>query len=419
MNIAIIITICTLLLISYVFSITSPRTKIPSVILLLLLGWIVRQSAEFLQLDIPRLTPLLPILGTIGLVLIVLEGSLELELNKSKTPIIKRTFLVALLPMLVLAIALSYFFNYMYPTTFRQSLLNAIPLCVISSAIAIPSVAYLTKSNKEFVIYESTLSDILGVLFFNFIMLNEVINGPAFGHFGLQLLIMIGVSLIATIGLSVLLSKIDHHIKHTPIILLLILIYAISEVYHLPALIFVLIFGLFMGNFDQLYRFPLVQKLRAEYLNKEVDKFKEITIEAAFVVRALFFLLFGYLIETSELLNPETLMWAVGIVALIFAIRALQLKIYGMKMRPLFFVAPRGLITILLFFTIPAAQQIPLVNKSLIIQIIVLTALMMMVGLMVTKKEVEEVTEDQPKGEQPLPVVPEKPRLPQGEEAMD
>jgi hypothetical protein len=38
-------------------------------------------------------------------------------------------------------------------------------------------------------------------------------------------------------------------------------------------------------------------------LNKEVAKFKELTIEATFLVRALFFLLFGYLIQTSEIAN--------------------------------------------------------------------------------------------------------------------
>lgn len=390
MNIAIIITICTLLLIAYVFSITAPRTRIPSVILLLLLGWIVRQAADFLELDIPRLTPLLPILGTIGLVLIVLEGSLELELDKSKTPIIKKSFVVALIPILVLGITLAYLFQYVSEASLRVSLINAIPLCVISSAIAIPSAKNLSPANKEFSVYESTLSDILGVLFFNFMALNTVIDMAAFLHFGLQLLIMILVSFVSTIGLSYLLSRIDHHVKHTPIILLLILIFAVSEVYHLPALIFIVIFGLFMGNFDQLKRFKWAQQFRADELDKEVSKFKEITMEAAFVVRALFFLLFGYLIETAEILNPETSVWAVGIVALIFLFRAVQLKVYGLKLRPLVFLAPRGLITILLFFTIPVGSTISVVNKSLIMQVIVLSALVMMVGMMTTRKEAPE-----------------------------
>lgn len=403
MNIAIIITICSLLLIAYVFSITAPRTRIPSVIMLLLLGWVVRQVSSLLSLDIPILTPLLPILGMVGLVLIVLEGSLELELNKSKMPVIKRSFFVAMIPILILGFIVAYAFQYFTGASLRISLLNAIPLCVISSAIAIPSVKNLKADDKEFAVYESTLSDILGVLFFNFMVLNVVIDLGSFTHFGIQLLIMVVVSFVATIGLSFILSRIDHEVKHTPIILLVILIFAISEVYHLPALIFIVIFGLFMGNFDQLKRFEWIQKFRPEELDKEVTKFKEITIEAAFVIRALFFLLFGYLIETSEILNMETLTWAVGIVALIFFIRIIQLKVYGMKLSPLVFVAPRGLITILLYFTIPATAALPLMNKSLVMQVIVLTAVVMMIGLMTAKQK--------PADEKPIPkeaIAPQK-----------
>lgn len=387
MNFAIIITLCSLLLIAYVFSITSPKTKIPSVILLLLLGWIVRQLSVFFNLSIPSLTPLLPILGTVGLILIVLEGALELELNKSKTPIIKKSFVIALIPIIILGLVLGYLFHYFGQVSFRVGLLNAIPLCVISSSIAIPSVKNLNDEAREFTVYESTLSDILGVLFFNFVALNAVIDLVAFLNFGVQLVIMMVVSLVATVGLSLLLSRIDHHIKHTPIILLVILIYAIAEIYHLPALIFIIIFGLFMGNFDQLNKFRWVQKLESAALDKEVNKFREITIEAAFVVSALFFLLFGYLIETQEILNTETLVWAIGIVGLIFGIRAIQLKLYGIKLRPLLFIAPRGLITILLFFTLPVSANIPLMNKSLVMQVIVLTALVIMVGMMTNKKE--------------------------------
>lgn len=73
MTSGIIITICTLLLLAYVFDITSAKTKIPSVILLLISGWLVRQVTDYLQLPVPDLNGILPILGTIGLILIVLE----------------------------------------------------------------------------------------------------------------------------------------------------------------------------------------------------------------------------------------------------------------------------------------------------------------------------------------------------------
>lgn len=387
MTTAIIITICLLILAAYIFDITSSKTKIPSVILLLLMGWGVRQLSISTGLFIPNLTPVLPILGTIGLILIVLEGSLELQLNGSKLGSVKESFMVALLPMVVLAIGATAAFVYWGGTSFKDTLLNVLPLCVISSAIAIPSVKNLPNTQKEFVIYESSLSDILGVVFFNFVAFNETFGFSSLTQFVGQLLAIILISFIATGALSYLLSKIDHHIKFAPIILLIILIYNISKIYHLPALIFILIFGLFLGNLDEIKRFGWIEKLKPNVLDREVAKFKEIVIEATFVIRVLFFLLFGYLMESAEIFNPNTFVWAIGIVAGIFVARAAALKIYGIPLSPLVFVAPRGLITILLFLSIPATQIIPLINKSLIIQIIILTALIMMAGLMLHKKE--------------------------------
>ncbi|MEA3424906.1 MAG: sodium:proton antiporter, partial [Bacteroidota bacterium] len=234
-------------------------------------------------------------------------------------------------------------------------------------------------------IYESSLSDILGVLLFNFVALNEFITLYTVGGFVMQLLVITAVSFVATIGLSLLLSRIDHHIKFAPIILLVILIYAVSKIYHLPGLIFILLFGLFLGNLDELQHVKWIHRLNPVALNKEVHKFREITTEAAFLIRALFFLLFGYLIETAELLNTETLVWAAGIVAAIFLLRAIQLRLSGLPLKPLLFIAPRGLITILLFLSITPASSIPLVNRSLIIQVIILSALVMMFGLMTTQ----------------------------------
>ena len=389
MTTAVIITICTLLLLAYVFDLTSAKTKVPSVILLLMLGFVVQQLVRVFSINVPDLSSLLPIFGTVGLILIVLEGSLELEFNKAKAPLIRKSFIASLFPMIMMAIFLSFLFQYFGLTTFRNSLTNAIPFCIISSAIAIPSVKSLSSFNKEFVIYESSWSDILGVLFFNFVALNDSFGFQTFGYFGLQLIIIAVVSFVATIGLAFLLGKIDHHIKFAPIILLVILIYGISKVYHLPGLIFILLFGLFLGNIDELKHFKWIEKLKPDELNKEVHKFKELITEGAFLIRSLFFLLFGFSIQAAEILNTDTLVWAALIVAAIFLLRAIQLEILKLPLSPLLFIAPRGLITILLFIAIPLEQNIPLVNKSLIIQVIILSAVTMMIGLMKNKPKTE------------------------------
>jgi len=385
MIIPVIITLCGLLLIAYVFDLTSSLTKIPSVLLLLLLGWIVRQVSQLMKINIPDLTGLLPFLGTIGLILIVLEGSLELEFDKSKKTLITKSFFVALIPMLFLSFVLAFLFQYFENIPFKLSLTNAIPFCVISSSVAISSVKNLTTTDREFIVYESSLSDILGVLFFNFIALNTVINLQSAGRFTLQLILIAIVSFIATLGLSYLLSKIEHNIKFVPIILLVILIYAISEIYHLPALVFILLFGLFLGNLDELKQFKWIQILRPRELDKEVHKFKELIVEVTFLIRALFFLLFGYLIKKSDILNAETFLWAMTIVGVIFLFRAIILKLLKLSISPLLFIAPRGLINVLLFLAITPADNITFVNTSLMIQVIVLAALVMMLGLMFSK----------------------------------
>jgi potassium/hydrogen antiporter len=387
----IIITICSLLIVAYLFDLSSARTRIPSVILLLALGWTVRQVTGILDLQLPDLTAILPVLGTVGLILIVLEGSLELELNRSKFRLIRSSLLGALLPMLALAFLLAWGLGFAGIYTFKDRLINVIPFCVISSAIAIPSVRTLSAHQKEFVIYESSLSDIFGVLFFNFIAFNESFGASSFGVFGLQLLLIIVVSFVATLGLSLLLHKIDHHIKYVPIILIVVLIYEIAKVYHLPALIFIMLFGLFLGNLDELRAYKWMERFGPEELDREVKKFRDLLSEGAFLIRALFFLLFGYLIETRELFNASTLIWAGVIVAGIFILRAMQLKLSGLPLSPLLFIAPRGLITVLLFLSVTADHTIPLVNRSLVIQVVILSALVMMGGLMSVKKPEKEI----------------------------
>lgn len=387
MTVTIVISFCILLLIAYIFDLTSSKTKIPSVIFLLLLGWTVRQLSVLFSIQLPDFSPVLPALGTIGLILIVMEGSLELELHWSKVGLLKRSFLGAFLSLLMTAILLAFLFRYYGGLGLKDSLINAVPLCVISSAIAIPSVRSLSSRDKEFVIYESSISDILGVILFNFLVLNESIGAISFGHFLIELLIIIVVSFIATIGLSFLLSKIEHQVKFVPIILLVVLIYFVFKIYHLPGLIFILLFGLTIGNVGELKRFKWIELFKPDELANEVRRFKEITIEITFLIRSLFFLLFGYLIETEELMNPTTLNWAMVIVTIIFIVRFIQIKLSGLSVIPLLFIAPRGLITILLFLSIDPAHAVPFVNKSLILQVIILSALFMMIGMMVSRRE--------------------------------
>lgn len=384
MSTTIIITLCILVLIAYLFDLTTSKTKIPSVILLLVMGGILKYVMVSFDLMIPKLQEILTIMGTIGLILIVLDGSLELDFSKEKFPLIKKSIIVAVGPMLLFILIASYVIYNIKGGNFRQIIINVIPLSVISSAIAIPTVRSLGKKTKDFIVFESSLSDIVGVLLFNFFALNLHYGIGVWANSALQMLILLILSFIVTIILAYLMGKIDHHIKFVPIILLIILIYALSKVFHLSGLVFILIFGLFLGNIQKMEKIPWVNRLKIDAVAKEVTKFKDLVVEGTFLVRSLFFILFGYMIDVNDLINTRTLIWSLSITAGIFALRSIFLYINKLPQFPLLFIAPRGLITILLFFSVEAADKVDVINDPMLIQIIVITALIMMTGMMLT-----------------------------------
>lgn len=387
MGATLVIASCILLLLAYLFELTSKFTRIPTILLLLFCGFLVKQLALYFGIEsIPNLERLLPVLGTLGLLLIVLDGSMELELDHSKRKMIESAFFAAIVPLIFTSFYISYLFYLEGADSFKNALLHAIPFVVVSSAVAIPISNMLRNSEREFVVYESSFSDILGVFFFNFIALNDRINFSSISTFFLELLLLLVISILASLFLTFLVRKLDHKVKFMPIIISVILIYFLVKEIHLPALLFVLIFGIFLANLDQFKSFKLVKKLHPEKIEGDVEKFKEITGEVTFVVRALFFVIFGYSLEALEIFNPHSILLSSMIVAGIFVIRGLYLSIVNLPINPLIYMAPRGLITILLYLSIPAAIKLDFVNKSVLVQVVLLTVLITTIGLIVSKK---------------------------------
>lgn len=391
-----IIILCILLLIAYLFDLTSRKTRIPSVILLLLLGWGMQMIAGWSGVYVPDLNQMLPVLGTIGLILIVLEGSLDLELEKGSGGVIGKSFLLAFLSFILLTAGLAGGLYYLGVHDLRMCIANAIPFGIVSSAVAIPAVRIWPKKERSIIVYESSFSDIIGVVFFNFVTVNTYLNWSSVGFFFLDLLIIIVISIVCTVFLSALLSRLQHHIKFGPILIFVVLIYEITKHYHLPGLIFIMIFGIVLENFHRLNLNRFLPFIPNDDMRKELKPFKDIVAETTFLVRSLFFLLFGFLINSRNLADLETLGLAGSIVGIMLIVRALMLFILRIPLFPFLLISPRGLITILLFFSIAPEEMAPMLNKPLVVQVILITVLMMMIGVMIpVKKKVknEEVTE--------------------------
>ena len=390
MTTAVVITLCLLVLVGYIFDITASKTRIPAVILLLALGWGMRQLADMLLWPVPDLMPMLPVLGTIGLVLIVLEGSLELEVNRNKKGLIRKSFFVAVVPIIMMALVGTLALKVITNEPVESLLVSVVPLCVISSAIAIPTVRKSDSYTREFVTYESSLSDIAGVLLFNFIVLNPVIDAIAVGWFVGEIVLMLLVSILATALLAWMLQRIRHHIKFVPVVVIILLTYFTAKSIHLPALIFVLVLGLVLGNAAALNRFEWLKRFRPELISPQVHRLHELVTESAFLIRVLFFLSFGFVIETNELLDMQALLLSLTLATVIYSLRALQLWLSRAPLFPLVFIAPRGLITVLLFLAIPAGMGSSRIHSAVIIQVVVITSLVMMLGMMLPGRKTQE-----------------------------
>ncbi|GAB3661900.1 hypothetical protein GCM10027594_31580 [Hymenobacter agri] len=375
-------------LLSYVFDLAARATKVPSVLLLLLAGIALSQAANYWGVAVAVPPVLLQLFGIVGLILIVLEGSLDLRLTHDKAPLIRRSFLAAVLIMGVQVAAIAALLHFYVGARWQSCLLNAVPLAVVSSAVAIPSVAGLGGDKQEFIVYESTFSDIVGIMLFNFILQDNFAQGWSIVTFGRDVLAVAVVAVLSTALLAWLLGRLRSHVKFFLLFAFLVLIYSIAKKLHLSSLVLVLAFGLAVNNADQLLKHPLLRRfLHPEELAGQLHQLKSITAESAFLIRTFFFLLFGYSITLSNLVSFSLLLQGALIVGVLTLVRYVYLRyIAKTDLIPELFIAPKGLISVLLFYSIPPRLLIGEVSENMLFVVILLTGLLMMVGLQLARK---------------------------------
>jgi len=404
-TLSILIVLPLLIIFSYVFDIIARKTKFPAVILLMFTGISVRLATTIYGIDnFDFLDGLIPVLGTIGLILIVLEGALELNITVNKLPVIIKGFLAAGLILILNVIAISLAFEHLLGMSHQAAIIYATPLSIISSAVAIPSSAGLRQQEKEFVVYESTFSDILGIMLFNYAIRQfetnqSLVSAESLLALGVQILGVIGVSLFITFCLFQLLQKIEHHVKFFLILALLILVYAFGKYFHLPALVTIFIFGLFLSNVKALLPGFLKRRLDLEETEKGLHEFHILTAESTFLVKTFFFLFFGFSIKISDFTSTEPFIYGLIIFGIMWALRYAYFTVTTFKLSPspLVFISPRGLISILLFLQIDEIkflENTPLLIDEKVLLVVILSSMLVMTKGTMKKEAAETVLED-------------------------
>jgi len=383
----ILIILSGLVIFSYLFDLVASKTKVPSVLLLLLLGIGLRLLVDNLKIQTFNFLSILPTLGTVGLILIVFEGSLELKYDQHKNKVIKSAFFSALSILLGTTSVITTIIYQISHHDLYTCIANAIPFSVISSAIAIPSAAALNNKDKEFVIYESSFSDILGIIIFNFTITNHSVTTSAFIGLGLSTFLILLLSAIACVVLLYIMGRLVHHIKFFLIIAILILVYAIGQSYHLSSLVLILSTGLFLNNADTIQNVWFRSIFLYKNLTADLSQLYQLSAESAFILRTFFFVIFGFTMNIGELNNRIVLANGFFILITIYLIRMLFLKIFKKDtLGPILYIAPRGLISILLYFNLPASLKIQEVGTPFLFLVVLGSSIVMTLGITLSKR---------------------------------
>ncbi len=383
-------------IVSYVFSILSRVIKIPSVLLLLAAGIVLRVVADEQGWHIALPAKLVEFLGVTGLIMIVLEAGLDLKLAKDKKQIIKNSFLSALFIFLLSMVGIAAGLFYWLQEPLIKCVIYAIPLAIMSSSIVLPSLHSMSPSKKEFLIYEASFSDIIGILVFNFMVAGETFSFISVGGFFLNIAISIVLSLLFSFLLLLIMAKSKLNIRFFLVFALLIFLYVTGKLLHLPSLIIILVFGLLMNNLNLV---PF-RKIHAYFPKTNVEGITHllhsITAETSFLIRTFFFVLFGFTIDLKIALQGEVMLVGSIIVAILLLTRFLYLRFFlKEQVYPEVVFIPRGLITILLFYKIPEYLKLENFNEGILFFVIMLSSVIMTVGMLFYKYSPVDLAEDE------------------------
>ncbi|MBK9161237.1 MAG: cation:proton antiporter [Nitrosomonadales bacterium] len=356
------------------------RWGVPSVIVLVASGLIAKPVLDSIGVRLNWADMLVPIVGTVGLVLIVLEGALDIELKRERLHLISSTFSLALSGFAVCLLIFAVAAHLVLDLNPVHALLLATPFAVISSAVAIPSSGFLPPDGRNFVVYESSMSDIIGVLvFFSLFGAEGSVTNALLSLLGGGLLSLL-LSLLCALALMIVLMRVDGHIRFVPLLAGLFALYSIGELLRLSPLIMVLFLGILLNKPSLVTRHKPFQHWINEDYPTTLAQFKILVTELTFVVRGFFFVLLGYWTNLSDVFSPHAWLIALLMLAVIYASRhaILRLLLPPAEAKPLVWIAPRGLITVLLFLQTREHFSLPdHFNGAVILVVLISSALIL------------------------------------------
>lgn len=393
---------CLLVIFSYLFNLLSRKTGIPSVLLLMLTGIGVREFLKANNFSVDISPRLVEIFGIIGLIMIILEAGLDLRIGKNKVLLIRNAFFSAISILILSTLACSAFLYYYLKADYIYCLLYALPLSVVSSAIVIPSISHLSDHKKEFLVYETSFSDIIGIILFNYLIAGNFLKGSNIVWFFGSMVIAFVLSVVLSFIMLFMLTRITTKVRFFLVFAVLIFLYAGGKMLNLPALFIILLFGLVVSNWETSYFKNLYKWISVKQVNDVSHLLHSLTAESSFLIRTFFFFIFGLTIDIALILDTEVILAGSAIVMLLLGVRFIYLRFFlRSHIFPELFFMPRGLITILLLYSIPEADRLSKFNEGILFFVILISSIIMMMGsIAYGKPKMEVINDEMPLDEQ-------------------
>ena len=139
--------------------------------------------------------------------------------------------------------------------------------------------------------------------------------------------------------------------RFLPLLAAIVFLYAGGKVVHLSPLVLVLVCGLLLNNPHLIRWHAWLRAIHRDDYGQTLKEFKGLVAELTFATKSFFFLMLGYWTNVRLMGGATAWMTAIAVIAIVYASRFLVLRVLRRDAKELLWIAPRGLVTVLLFLT--------------------------------------------------------------------
>ena len=335
-----------LLVLAFVANRLSKLTRVPDIIVLLLIGITLGPGLHWVDPD--SFKGAISILGTLALILILFEGGLELRLRQAVRYFPAGLLLVILSFGLSLALV-ALMGRALLHLEWTDCLLLGAALGCTSGTIVIPALQQISTPEpvKITLTIESSLGEVIAVLMVGSLLHMETGGNSLIGGIATDFSHHIAISLVTGVVLGAIWSRLWPRLAGLPYVPILNLgvvlgVYSIADYAKGSGLLAVLIFGVTLANLP-----------RTPHMTRQGARLLAFHSELSFLVRSFFFVLLGVIAEfvSRHYIIPILGILAALVMARFVAVQGSRWVVRDVARRDtelLFWMLPRGLVTAVL-----------------------------------------------------------------------